>query len=327
MCVLIPLIILSLGCYAQKKAADVVFWNVENYFDPFVGSKQKDPAFSPQGANHWTWSRFIAKRDGISKTLIAMGVDELPVWVGLCEVGSRFALEQLVRQTPLAPAGYRIIHRDGPDERGIDVALLYRPDRFRVLLSRFLRVQFADSTRHTREILYAKGVLDDLDTMHLFVNHWPSKMGGAKVSMTRRMAAAQRLCMSIDSIFVLHPAANIVIMGDFNDTPLSKVLQTLSNKRPLHNLSVPLARQKQGTIRYRGRWELIDQLIVSENLLCTDEPIYTSAGHYRIFTAPFLVVQDDKYLGIKPFRTYLGPRYQGGVSDHFPVILRIERNY
>ena len=321
------IIVFSQVCYAQKRGADVVFWNVENYYDPFVDSLQQDPAFTPQGANHWTWSRFIAKRDALAKTIIAMGEEELPVLIGLCEVESRFALEQLVRQTPLAPSGYRIVHRDGPDERGIDAALLYRPDRFRVLITRFLTVRLPDTTQHTREIVYAKGVLDDLDTLHLFVNHWPSKRGGAKASASRRMAAVVRLRSSVDSIFSLHPAANIVIMGDFNDTPLSKVIQTLSNGAPLCNLSVPLARRKEGTIRYRGRWELIDQFIVSENLLCREEPIYTSAAYYSIFKAPFLLIPDDKYLGMKPFRTYLGPRYQGGISDHLPVILKIERSY
>jgi len=318
---------LSFGSSAQQRGADVVFWNVENYFDPFTDSKQKDPAFTPQGAYHWTWTRFIAKRDALAKTLIAIGVDELPAIVGLCEVGNRFVLEQLVRQTPLAPAGYRIIHREGPDIRGINVALLYRPDRFRILLTRYLRVNLPDTTHHTREILYTKGVLDDLDTLHLFVNHWPSKRGGAKISTPRRLAAASRLCISVDSIFALHPAANILIMGDFNDSPLSKAVQTLSKTRPLQNLSVPLARRKQGTIRYRGRWEMIDQFIVSENLLNKEEPILTSSLHFSIFSAPFLLIRDDKYLGMKPFRTYLGPRYQGGISDHLPVILRIERNY
>ena len=324
---LIYALVLSTGCFAQPRGAGIVFWNVENYYDPFVDSLQQDPAFTPQGANHWTWARFIAKRDAIAKTLIAMGADEMPVVVGLCEVESRFALEQLIRQTPLATVGYGVVHRDGPDERGIDVALLYRKDRFRVLLTRFLGVRLPDSTQHTREILYTKGVLDDLDTLHLFVNHWPSKRGGAKASTIRRLAAAQRLSASIDSVFARHPAANIVVMGDFNDTPLSKVVQRLSQGRPLHNLTVPWARRKQGTIRYRGRWELIDQMMVSQNLLCKEEPISTSEAHWRIFSAPFLLVPDDKYLGTKPFRTYLGPRYQGGVSDHLPVVLWIERNY
>ena len=310
-------LLLSQLCYAQLKPADALFWNVENYFDPFTG----------QGANHWTWPRFVAKRDALAKTIIAAGKDELPVWIGLCEVENRFVLEQLVRRTPLAPTGYRIVHRDGPDERGIEVALLYRPDRFRILLSRFLRVPLPDTTQHTREILYTKGVLDDLDTMHLFVNHWPSKRGGAKVSTSKRMAAANRLRASIDSVFALHPAANILIMGDFNDTPLSKSVQAISRGAPLHNLTVPLARRRQGTIRYRGRWELIDQFIVSENLLSPHEPIYTSAAHCHIFAAPFLLVPDQKFLGTKPFRTYLGLRYQGGISDHLPVILRIMRRY
>jgi endonuclease/exonuclease/phosphatase family metal-dependent hydrolase len=313
--------------FSQIRGANVLFWNVENYYDPIVDTLHQDPAFTPQGANHWTWNRFITKRDALAKTIIATGTDELPVVVGLCEVESRFALEQLVRYTPLESIGYRIVHRDGPDERGMDVALLYRPERFRLLLTRFLRVRLPDSTQHTREILYTKGVLDDLDTLHLFVNHWPSKWGGAKASASRRMAAMMRLRLSVDSIFNHNPAANIVIMGDLNDTPLSKVVQALCKGTPLFNLSVPLARRKLGTIRYRGRWELIDQFIVSENLLCTEEPIYTSTAHYTIFSAPFLLIRDEKYLGVKPFRTYLGPRYQGGISDHLPVVLRIERNY
>jgi len=168
---LTSIILLSQVCYAQKKDADVVFWNVENYYDPFVDTLRQDPTFTPQGANHWSWSRFIAKRDALAKTLMAMSAEEPPVLVGLCEVESRFALEQLVRRTPLAPADYRVVHRDGPDERGIDVALLYRPARFHLLSSHFLRVRLPDTTQHTREILYAKGVLDILDTLHLFVNH------------------------------------------------------------------------------------------------------------------------------------------------------------
>ena len=323
---LIGMMVLAQYAPAQQKGAVAVFWNVENYFDPFSDTPNKDPAFTPQGANHWTWPRFIAKRDGIAKTIIAMGTDELPVWVGLCETGSRFVLTQLVSQTPLEPFDYRIVHRNSPDERGVNVALLYRSDRFRLLLSRFLKVTQPDN-RPTREILYAKGVLDGLDTLHLFVNHWPSKWGGAKASLSRRMAAATRLLVSVDSIFALHPNANIIIMGDFNDTPLSKAVESVSRGTDLHNLTVPLARQKQGTLRYRGRWELIDQFMVSNNLLCTDEAIFTSTAHCRIFTAPFLLISDNKFLGYKPFRTYLGPRYQGGISDHLPVVLTIERNY
>ena len=325
--IFVATMLVTQGCYAQHRGANVVFWNVENYYSPFTDSLRHDPAFTPQGVNHWTWPRFTAKRDAIAKTLISINSDELPVLIGLCEVENRFVLEQLVRQTPLAPTGYRVLHHDGPDERGIDVALLYRPDRFRILLFRFLQVRLPDTTQHTREILYAKGVLDRLDTMHLFVNHWPSKRGGAKASLSRRMAAAMRLRASTDSILVRHPAANILIMGDFNDTPLSKAMQALSSGLPLHNLSIHLARQKQGSIRYRGRWELIDQIIVSENLFSAESPIFTSALHFRIYTAPFLIIREDKFLGAKPFRTYLGPRYQGGISDHLPVILRIERRY
>ena len=140
-----------------------------------------------------------------------------------------------------------------------------------------------------------------------------------------------RLRASVDSVFALHPAANIIVMGDFNDTPTSKVIQLFckngNQHQELHNLSAPLAKRKLGTIRYRGRWELIDQFMVSQNLRDPQEPIVTSASHCTIFTAPFLLIPDDKYLGSKPYRTYLGPRYQGGISDHLPVVLRIERRY
>ena len=336
------LLCLALGLEAQPQSAQFVFWNVENYFDPFVDSLRQDMAFTPAGANHWTWRRFIAKRDAIAKTLIAVGEGDFPVWVGLCEVESRFALEQLVRETPLAKGEYRVLHRDGPDARGIDVALLYRPQRFRPLHVDFLRVRFADTSRHTREILYVKGVLDDLDTLHIWVNHWPSKLGGAKVSLPRRFAAAQRLRASVDSVFALHPRANMIITGDFNDTPQAKPLvqglgavplpksrelpQSLPEQQ-LFNLAAPLAADRAGTIRFRGKWELIDQCVVSSNLLRRDEPLTISPSAFKIFKAPFLLATERNFLGEKPFRTYLGPRYQGGISDHLPVLWEIMRNY
>jgi Predicted extracellular nuclease len=340
--VILSLGLLGLACGLGAQPARFVFWNVENYYDPFVDSVQQDMAFTPQGANHWTWRRFLAKRDAIAKTLIAVGEGDFPVWVGLCEVESRFALEQLVRETPLAKGEYRVLHHDGPDARGIDVALLYRPQRFRPLNLKFLRVAFADTTRHTREILYVKGVLDGLDTLHIWVNHWPSKLGGAKASLPRRFAAARRLKASVDSVFALHPQANIIITGDFNDTPRAKPLvqglgaiplpKTREPPQPLpsqslFNLAAPLAAERAGTIRFRGKWELIDQCMVSSNLLRTDEPVSISPAGFCIFKAPFLLTTERTFLGEKPFRTYLGPRYQGGISDHLPVLWDVMRNY
>ncbi|MDR1628986.1 MAG: hypothetical protein LBS36_02060, partial [Oscillospiraceae bacterium] len=181
-----------------------------------------------------------------------------------------------------------------------------------------------------REILYAKGLYACCDTLHVLVNHWPSKLGGEKQSLPKRMAAAHRAKSITDSILQAVPAANIILMGDFNDTPeslpLAEGLQALPphhNPSPdsLYNLMLPLAGRGEGSLRYRGRWELIDQFIVSGQLLHPQATFRCLPNGVRVFKAPFLLEEEEKYLGEKPFRTYQGPAYKGGVSDHLPVVL------
>jgi len=329
-----------------KKDFVVLFWNLENFFDTRFEPGKEDGTFTSMGERHWGWRRFAKKRDGISKVLIDIGsrygpAPGFPVLAGFAEVENRYVLNQLIYETPLAFGGYKIIHRDSPDKRGIDVALLYRNEYYKPLKNTFINISKeirADLNRddetgsdtedggkyRTREILYSKGVINDMDTIHVFVNHWPSKYGGEKASAQYRGAAADALSFVCDSILKKNGKANLLIMGDFNDTPESDVVMGFVERS---GLVIPFTKRGEGTIKYEGRWEQIDMFIVSKNLTDLREPISVSDNCFEIFDPEYLLERDRNYTGRRPKRTYLGPRYNGGLSDHLPVILRIERNW
>jgi len=289
--------------------AQIFCWNLENFFDTRDDPATADEAFTPSGEYRWTRRKWEAKRNLISKTIIASSEcfgGEMPALVGLCEVENRYVLESLANDTPLARLRYRILHRDSPDPRGIDVALLYDPARVRLLDFDFITIrEFA-----TREILYAKVALPD--TLHVFVNHWPSKYSGAKASEVRRVAVAQALQRRVDSIYAAEPAAAVLLMGDFNDTPDSPSVRTLCEAAGLRNLS-PM---EGGTIKFKGKWEMIDQMLAS--------PAATALlGPAEVFLPAFILEDDKTFMGCKPRRTHIGPRYNSGASDHLPIIADI----
>ncbi|MDR2362729.1 MAG: endonuclease [Prevotellaceae bacterium] len=322
--------------YAQQAMPDdiVMFYNLENLFDPFDDSTTQDEEFTPKGRYGWTWSKLRVKTNAIAKTIVAAGKGNEPALVGVCEVENRLVLYRLVEQTPLAKIGYGIVHRESPDPRGIDVALLYRTDYFTVLHSAWFRVYYDSGNYRTREILYAKGVLHELDTLHVLVTHWPSKLGGPVKSEPRRMRAAETVRAITDSIFGVNPRANIIVMGDFNDTPDSNPivhgLQAVHDTvcvSCLHNLMLPLAVRGEGSLKYRAQWELIDLFFVSGNLLNVNEPIYCTPAEVSIFHAPFLLEPDERYLGEKVHRTHEAGKYKGGASDHLPILLPIKRSF
>lgn len=299
---------------------NIMFWNVENFFDSFDDPKTLDDEFTPFGARHWNFKKFVSKRDAIAKTIICAGGGSLPVIVGFAEVENRFVMEQLINATPLAKAGYRVVHRDSPDGRGIDVALIYIKERFKVLNIDFHKVDFENSGETTRLILYVKGVLDRLDTLHLFVNHWPSKLGGELKSLPKRRAAALKLRMACDSVFLKNLKSNIILMGDFNDTPNSQVFSKFAD---FENITKPFFEKREGTIKFSGKWELIDQIFVSQNLMDKNEPVFCDISAVSIYNPGFLLEKDKDFLGLKPRRIYKGPVYNGGISDHLPVIFKI----
>ena len=284
----------------------ILFWNVENYFDPFDDPLKNDDEFTPGAERHWTWKRFETKRDGLAQTVVAVADEtgELPALVGLAEVENRFVVAQLVRKTMLGNLGYDFVHRESPDERGIDVALLYRKDVFRVLAVDSLRVPDFP----TRDILYVKlACRTDPESLHVFVVHLPSKRGGAKATQDRRALALRVLEHAVDSLLVADPNSPIVVMGDFND-----------GEARVAGLSVPPfdgSPAAPGTLKYHGRWEQIDWF-------CTS-PALDSTARMQIFAPPFLLEPDPAWMGEKPRRSYVGPRYHGGLSDHLPVLLKL----
>lgn len=321
--------------YSQSLRNRVMFYNVENLFDPFNDSLTRDDEFTPDGARHWTWNKMERKINGIFKVIMAVGEFDPPVIAGFCEVENGFVMHRLIKETPLSKFDYRMVHRESLDPRGIDVALIYRPDRFQLLEKDFFKVTFPDEpARKTRDILYAKGLLAT-DTLHVFVNHWPSKYGGELESESGRYAAAYTLKHKVDSIMVFYPNARILIMGDLNDEPESDPVvkgfgtcltnDSLCNNNFV-NITAILKQKGQGSYKYQGVWGIIDQIIVSRSLLTKKHKLYTTPANAKVFSAEFLLESDDAFVGKKPFRTFQGYRYYGGFSDHLPVYIDLLEN-
>jgi len=252
----------------------------------------------------------------------------------LCEIESRKVLHDLTKNSPLYSFEYRIIHQESPDRRGIDVALLYQPDKYIPLINRFIPISFPNMPeKKTRDILYSKGIFVKGDTIHLFVNHWPSRWGGQLESEDYRLFVASVLKSFTDSIFKTDTNSNILIMGDFNDDPVNKsisevlaaelLVSELDNSK-LYNVSYIKAKsQIEGTHKYQGDWSLLDQFIISGSLMNQDN--HFKSENITIFNADFLLEPDESHLGFKPFRTFVGFRYNGGYSDHLPIF--IDLNY
>lgn len=308
----------------------VMFYNVENLFDASNDSLTSDEEYIPGGMRGWNITRFKQKLLNITKVTVAIGGWSPPDLIGLCEVENRYVLYALTHDTPLTGFGLRVVHFESPDPRGIDVALLYRPEKFRVLQQSAINVRFPfDTASRTRDILFVKGIAAKRDTLNIFVNHWPSKFGGAMATVPKRNYVASILRKLTDSLLAVNPNANILIMGDLNDSPydesVSKVLGAKMdsvNLQPndLYNMLAGAGISwKKGTIKFREEWETIDHMIVSRSLLS-----HTSPHGMQIFDAPFLLQDDEAWFGKKPFRTYYGARYIGGFSDHLPVFMDLK---
>ena len=293
----------------EKKLA--MFWNLENFFDwTDQGTGESDAEFSSYGKRHWTRKRFYTKCDAVSKTIFHIGdlYGKLPEVIGFAEIENRGVLEKLCSSTLLRKCGYRIVHFDSSDRRGIDVALLYRTTCYNHL-STSLRAPETDGKKlQTRDMLHVS--LKDLQTDEIYdyiVCHHPSKFGGEESSIPKRLAAMTALKEMCDSL----GNRNIIVMGDFNDVPSAAQFDMLDDI--LVNKSDSLHAAGRGTIRYEGKWDLIDMFLVSSNI----------EGHsvMDIPEVPFLMTRESRHAGEKPLRTYSGPRYIGGVSDHLPVVL------
>lgn len=321
------------GQPTQKRSSyRIGFYNVENYFDTVNNPDKSDEEFTPEGFKHWNFFRYKEKQNKIAKTIIAVGQWKPPAVVGLAEVENAKVLKDLLTFSPLSQFDYQIIHQQSPDWRGIDVALLYREQAFNPIDSQFIEVDFDDDYSATRDVLYTKGVARGKDTLHLFVNHWPSRYGGKTETDPKRIKAAHSVRKKVDSIIKIKADAKIVITGDFNDEPSNKSLNKAlgakaiaekSQKAPLLiNLMADMASDDQkGSYKYRYQWNTFDQFIVSRGLLDCKSGFCAGKSSAQIFRSDFLLIEDDDYPGQKPYRTYVGPRHKGGYSDHLPVYL------
>ena len=335
------LLLLWLLAIPSADTLQVMFWNVENFFDWRNDSTTvSDVEFSAAGERHWTWKRFQAKANAFAKALFWVEAEtgRLPDIVGLEEVENAFVLRQVLQKTALRKLDYKYVHYDSPDRRGIDVALLYRSSRLELLDSKPCHLFSADTVMATRDILLCVFQKDSAQVAVL-VNHHPSKYGGTAESEPRRRIAVERLRFLADS----HAAIGldrIIAGGDFNDTPENSVFRLLEPALlPMH---MDLFRHGLGTIKYDGKWDLIDHIYVSPAFM--EAPVFAPASdsssgnvnrqtdqagnpstraRMQILRIPFLLTRDTVHSGEKPLRTYTGPRHTGGVSDHLPVLLEV----
>ena len=331
---LLPLMLLTVFVKSQDvKKLRIGFYNVENFFDPFVDSTREYNEFTEQGEQRWNYFRYKKKRTNMYKTIMAMGAGKPLSLMGLCEIENDFVLRDLIYNTPLKQFNYQYINYPSPDRRGIDVGIIYRPEQLRLIYSEPIPLKDPENPRfRSRDMLYASFLVEDTDTIHVYVNHWPSRWGGEVATKPLRMLAAKRLRRHLDSIREnVNPHANFIIMGDFNDTPdevsVTQGLRALpveevSEEGDLVNLFTP---QRDlgyiGTLKYQYNWQIFDMLIVSQSLYNAKKGVHYKPGSAQIFNAPFLFVEDERYMGDKLFRTYIGPKYQGGFSDHLPIYI------
>jgi predicted extracellular nuclease len=309
---LIMFLCLAFPALAQESFR-ILFWNTENLFDYKDDPKKNDNEFLPDATRRWTYFRYRDKLKNLAKGIIASGDEYVPDLVGLCEVENDSCLYDLTRRSPLKEAGYRYVMTDSPDQRGIDVALLYQRGSFKLLQHQSIRIPFKQVKKApTRDILHVVGKVVSGDTLDVWVVHYPSRRGGKAKSEPYRLLVAEILKHAVDSVMQVRQNPNVVIMGDFNDGPSSPVMKKLCSDGRLVNL---MQGKKEGTYRYRGAWEILDQFLVSENV---------RTKNAEVLQHPFLLEEDEKYGGDKPFRTYNGMKYQGGFSDHLPIILDLQ---
>lgn len=327
-------IVISSEAYSQEsKNLRVAFWNFENFFDPFVDSTRVYNEFTEHGSQHWTKSRFYKKRNNMYKAILAISENEPFAVLGIAEIENRYVLNSLFNQTPLKTHNYRIIHYEGNDNRGIDVAMIYCMDKLQLIYTEAIKIVNPQNPNYrTRDILYAKFYDKRGDTIHCFVNHWPSRYGGERETVKKRALAANTLKNKIDSLVFLHQTIpKIIIMGDFNDTPedpsICEVLNAKSFEKSdknavLVNLFTDGRKLGfEGTLKHQYNWQIFDQIIVSKSLVDNEKGLVYKQNSATIFHGDFLFEKDESYGGVKLFRTYVGPKYFGGYSDHLPVYI------
>jgi hypothetical protein len=315
----------------QYKVACVGFYNLENLFDTEDDTTINDEEWLPTSSKLYTPEVYQDKLRNLSHILSLLGKDDTPDGVavlGVAEVENRRVLEDLCAMPKIKDRNYKVVHYDSPDQRGIDVGLLYNPTYFKVLESGSLNVPLknADGTPYaTRDVLWVYGLFNG-EPMYFFVNHWPSRRGGEEASAPGRALAAGVAKAKMDSIISIHPEAKIMLMGDLNDDPLSpSVLNVINakgdidklNPGELYNPWTNYYKKGIGTLAYNDAWNLFDQIVLTQPYLKKEQKGFFFQKAV-IFNRPFMVQKSGRYRGY-PLRTFDFDVYMKGYSDHFPV--------
>ncbi|AYN66176.1 endonuclease [Euzebyella marina] len=313
----------------NKHLYTIAFYNLENLFDTADDIRTLDDDFTPKGFKKWTHKRYKKKLNKLSKTIAKLGhyeTDLPPTLVGVSEVENHHVVKDLLASGPLRNFDYSYVHFNSPDERGIDCALIYDRKHFEVEFSEPIQVLVFEENGirdTTRDILYVKGKLKN-ETVHIFVNHWPSRRDGDSKTAHKRITAAKTINDFMMGIETSEANPNYIVMGDFNDDPQSESVKFLTETKGLYNPMEKLITPTRGSASYRLSWMLFDQIIVSHTFLNYEKGTHSFA-HANIFDKHFLKEFKGKYKG-SPFRTYVGRKYLGGYSDHFPVYIQLKYN-
>ncbi len=315
----------------DDRTLSFVFYNVENLYDLTDDPLTNDQEFLPSGKKNWNEKKYREKLADLSAVLAELGGDELPEVIGLCEVENKQVVEDLVREPALIKGNYRIIHYHDRDRRGIDMALVYRPDEFSIDAERLIPVKSSRGNSLVRGILTVKGRSNNGEIFNIFVNHWPSRENDDTSRKEARKEMAGALRRLTAPLVGQSSHSHVVIMGDMNDEPDDESLNQVLGagrygEKPasgLVNLMFQTMEDNHGSYKFRGDWKMLDNLIVSESLL--DEEGYrveNSRGY--VFSAPWMEFV-NRAGEVSPDRTYAGDKYTGGPSDHFPVYFRLVR--
>jgi len=319
----------NLSAAENSQPIYIAWWNVENLFDTVDDATHNDAEFTPTSDKRWTPERLEAKLQGMTKVITTMNDSAGPDILGMSEVENQQVLEHWIHK--YLHDKYGVAYHESPDLRGIDVALLYRKSKFQHVGTAARRVNLGKDERPTRDVV-AYTLVDGGDTLDCVTVHWPSRYGGKEASEPKRIMAAKATEAVVDSLYKVRENDDIVVMGDFNDEPgdvsVTNYLRA-SGKLPKADESAKIflldalykvyADSSRGTYYYRGQWNTLDQILLSRGML--DETGFGTQNPWgNVFVRPFMKEASGRYKGA-PFRTYVGPRYLGGISDHFPVYI------
>ena len=314
--IMVSFFVFAVICCAQDYVS-VMFYNCENTFDIQHDEGKDDYDFLPTGTRNWSRYRFYNKLKGIAK-VIAMVDESQPVGlVGLCEVENDTVLTYLTERTMLHRIGYKYVMTHSDDRRGMDVALLYQPFLFR-MIGEPKSLRSTDLYKTTRDVLRVGGQLVNGDTVFVYVCHLPSKLGGREAESSSRKIM-NMVVQDIDTLQKTIQNSYFIVMGDFNADMSSPLFKQLKE----HSFVDLMEGRNGGTYKYHGAWSILDHILVSSSFLSYDASLRTSFDDSGILSSPYLLENDNMYGGHKPRRTYLWTKYNGGISDHLPVWMRI----